>query len=252
MAVALDDEIEKLKTEATEYEAKVNKRYDDLYTKMHWDIVDFFQKPEEYGTIPGHSEDLINHRAKHLVEEYHKAQKILSNLRDSMNLKEIQLANLKRAKELKSEAEDLLDKLRKVVYQADRELQWYSPSWDDMGRTSFKEFKRIYVDKILDTDYSDISENGLRDSRIKFWMQVKFTASALNDCLNAIVNKEGFRYDFQQEQDRRNREREKWFREHPGWFEDMLLANFNAIYGKGLSRGTASICRSILANGISH
>ena len=252
MAIPLDDEIEKLKTEALEYEAKVNKRYDDLYNKMHWDIVDFFKDPEEYGTIPGHPSDLVNHRAKHLVEEYHEAQRILSNLRDSMNLKETQLANLKRAKELKSEAEDLLEKLRKVSYQAERELPWYKASWDDIGRTRLKDFKRTYVDKILDTDYSDISESGLRDSRIKFWMQVKFTASALNDCLNAIVNKEGFKYDFQQEQDRRNRERAKWFSEHPGWFEDMLLSNFSAIYGKGLSRQTSIICRSILENGIGH
>ena len=252
MAIPLDDEIEKLKTEALEYEAKVNKRYDALYNQMHWDIVDFFNDPEEYGTIYGHPSDLVNHRAKHLVEEYHEAQKILSNLRDSMNLKETQLANLKRAKELKAEAEDLLDKLRKVSYQAERELPWYKASWDDIGRTRLNDFKRAYVDKILDTDYSDISESGLRDSRIKFWMQVKFTASALNDCLNAIENKEGFKYDFQQEQDRRNRERAKWFAEHPGWFEDMLLSNFGAIYGKGLSRQTSIICRSILENGIGH
>jgi hypothetical protein len=205
-SICTDDEaIEKLKAEVLEYQAKVDERYSDVYRRRHWDLVEFFQKPEEYGVPP--NSDSENSRARYLAEEYHSCKEKQSSLRNDLDILESKLIHLKRATELRNEADKALEAFRNAVNKADRELPWCR-GINDNAFVRLDDIKKVFNERILISP-AYVSESSVRQARIDFWMQVRLTASALNDCLNAIENKEIFFDKFKTEQIKREKERMK-------------------------------------------
>lgn len=183
----LVDMLRTVTEEVDKYTKKIFDRYDCVESKQHWDVIDFFNKPEKFG-LPVDGRFLENDtHSKYLVEEYKASKEREYNLLQTIQTKEVQLQRAEEAKKIQKIAKDAFEKMKSALRNAERTLPWYhTQSWHT---TTLENVEKELLNPIFNTTYSDISEQGLLMDKIEYQLQRKLRASYLNACLNVIENK---------------------------------------------------------------
>lgn len=206
--------LNELKDKVPKYLKVVDERYDCLYHKCKWDVVEFFQNPKKFARHPGHTLVEDNNNAEFWVKEYEENKEKEKNLRYTLENNRKIFNYKKCALKIKEEVQEYLNKINHLLVEAERALPWYyfENGWD----------KQI-TEPILSKNEEYINEDSIKKDEIMLLIQQYQTALSLDRCLSIIQNKACILQKANEEQYEREKERDEWFRTHPDWFTSIVV-----------------------------